>query len=68
MVAEDTYQVVYRKCSPFVAQASRLCMHRRDAGATRADDRRGLVIEHLCIRMYWNLGDESHEHLFSDSH
>jgi hypothetical protein len=32
------------------------------------DDRRGLVIEHLCIRMYWNLGDELHEYPFADSH
>lgn len=33
-----------------------------------AGNRRNSVTEHLCIRMYWNLGDQSHEHLFTDSH
>lgn len=26
------------------------------------------VIEHLCIRVYWTLGEKSYEHLFADGH
>jgi hypothetical protein len=37
-------------------------------GANQAHRRDGSVIEHLCIRVYWNLGNKSHEHLFIDGH